>query len=253
MQEPRKILQKLGLSGSEVDVYLALTSGATRASDIVKTSGLKRPTVYYALGCLERRGLVSKTGLVGDKGFRLESANRLATIAEEIKEEAATTAVLAQAFAATLVSQKAFERPSVAFFEGKDAVKNIVMETLYCRAKSIDIVAPQKNFFWDIGRDFVERYVTLRSGRKIRTRNLWEKPVDPAVLKKYYADLSEVRILPPVMHETFSTTTFLFDDKTLYISSLKNGYCILIASQEHHDTMQAWFNGLWTHAKPQSM
>ena len=71
MQEPRKHLTDLGLSDSEVTVYLAMVSGARTARDLVKVTRLKRPTVYYALGCLERRGLTSKKGLGGDKNFSL--------------------------------------------------------------------------------------------------------------------------------------------------------------------------------------
>jgi hypothetical protein len=54
-----------------------------------------------------------------------------------------------------------------------------------------------------------------------------------------------VKILPEVMQGNFQTTIFLYDDKTLYVSSKKNSYCILITSKEHTETMQAWFDVLW--------
>ena len=83
MQEPRKNLLALGLSDSEVTVYLAMVSGARTARDLVKITGLKRPTVYYALSCLEKRGLTSKTGMTGDKSFSLEPIEKLSVIAKE--------------------------------------------------------------------------------------------------------------------------------------------------------------------------
>ena len=52
MQEPRKCLIELGLSDKEVTIYLAMISGVEVARDLIKTTGLKRPTVYYLLGCL---------------------------------------------------------------------------------------------------------------------------------------------------------------------------------------------------------
>ena len=52
MQEPRKNLLALGLSDSEVTVYLAMVSGVRNARDLVKITDLKRPTVYYAFICL---------------------------------------------------------------------------------------------------------------------------------------------------------------------------------------------------------
>ena len=93
--------------------------------------------------------------------------------------------------------------------------------------------------------DFVKLFIEERMRRNIRTKNLWEEPVDKKLVKQYYENLSEIRILPEVMAGKFKTTVFLYDDKTLYISSLRNSFCVLITSQEHHDTMQAWFDGLW--------
>ena len=82
MQEPRKILQQLGLSESEVEVYLAMLQGLISAREIIKMTRQKRPTVYYALSCLEKRGLISKTGKEGARRFALEPLERLQTIAE---------------------------------------------------------------------------------------------------------------------------------------------------------------------------
>ena len=68
-------------------------------------------------------------------------------------------------------------------------------------------------------------------------------------MRQYYEDISEVRILPKVMLRKFDTSIFIYDDKTLYVSSRKNGYAVLITSQEHADTTQAMFYGLWSASK----
>lgn len=123
------------------------------------------------------------------------------------------------------------------------------MEVLSSKKKKIESIAPDNNFFWGVGSEFVKRFVSERSRRGIVTRNLWESKVKPEVIQMYYSGPSEVRILPPSMKDKFSTVIFLYDDKTLYVSSLKNSYCVLITSQEHHDTMQAIFEGLWGASK----
>jgi hypothetical protein len=69
-------------------------------------------------------------------------------------------------------------------------------------------------------------------------------------MAQYYEGVSEVRILPKIMHGKFHTTIFIYDDKTVYVSSKKQSYCVVITSQEHADTMQAWFEGLWASSKP---
>lgn len=252
MQEPRKYLLDLGLSDSEVTVYLAMVSGTRTARDIVKTTQLKRPTVYYALGCLEKRGLTSKTGLTGDKSFSLEPVEKLSVIAKEKALEISRLQKNIDELIPTLVATSApsNQKPTVAFYEGVGAVKNAIMEMLYCKNKQINSVVPKQNFFWQIGQDFVELFIEERIKRNIKTRNLWEVSINKELVKRYYEGLSQIKILPEIMHGKFKTTTFLYDDKTLYVSSKNNSYCVLMTSKEHTNTMQAWFDGLWSVSKP---
>src|SRR3990167_9886462 len=123
MNEPRKHLMDLGLSDSEVTVYLALLSGVRTARDLVKTTRLKRPTVYYALGCLEKRGLTSKTGLAGDKSFSLEPVEKLSVIAKEKVLEVSKLQNHIDEMVPGLIGtfSPANKKPTVAFYEGVDA------------------------------------------------------------------------------------------------------------------------------------
>ncbi|MEK9131633.1 MAG: helix-turn-helix domain-containing protein [Patescibacteria group bacterium] len=252
MQEPRKHLLDLGLTDSEITVYLSMISGTRTARDLVKMTELKRPTVYYALGCLEKRGLISKTGLEGDKRFSLEPLQRLSTLAEEKASDARQLKKTVDDMVSSLESKSLSinSRPTVAFFEGRQAVKRVIMDMLYCKDLEINSVAPENNFFWQIGWEFVKLFVTERMRRGIKTKNLWDAHIDQKIIKQYYQPLSEVRILPKVMRGTFQTTVFLYDDKVLYVSSVQNSYCVLITSQEHKNTMQAWFDGLWSVSMP---
>lgn len=250
--DAKNALLELGLSDSEATLYLAMAEGAQSARELLKVTGLKRPTLYYAIGGLERRGLVSKTGLEGGKHFSLTPPSKLATLAEEKVTEAQTLQKRLGDLAAQFLKKRtSSERPSVSYFEGAAAVKATIMDMLYAKEPHINSVVPQDNFFWQIGgREFAARFVSERRKRNIHTKNLWEQNVDAKTLKEYYDGFSEVRILPSVMRGKFATSVFLYDDKTLYVSSLKNGYAVLITSQEHHDTQQAWFDGLWSASKP---
>jgi hypothetical protein len=200
---------------------------------------------------LEKRGLTSKTGLAGDKSFTLEPIEKLAVIAKEKALEFSKLQNHIDEMIPALVatSSPTNQKPTVAFYEGVDAVKNAIMEMLYCKTKRINSVVPKENFFWQIGQDFVELFIEERVKRTIKTKNLWEAPVNKALIKQYYDGYSQVKILPEIMHGKFQTTIFLYDDKTLYVSSKKNSYCVLITSKEHTDTMQAWFDGLWSISK----
>ncbi|MEY4722529.1 MAG: hypothetical protein RLZZ324_42 [Candidatus Parcubacteria bacterium] len=251
MQDPKRILSRLGLADSETAVYVAMLRGAVTARDIMKVTRQKRPTVYYAIGKLEERGLVRDTGRGGEERYAAEPPERLRTLVEGRKKELDALAQDVTALIPSLApkARAADHRPHVAFYEGVEAVKSVIMETLYCRGRHIDSIAPSDNFFWQVGHGFANAYMSERATRKIRTRNLWENPASDRVKKQHYAGLSEIRLLPAVMHGRFTTTIFLFDDKTLYISSLDNAYALLVTSREHHETMAAVFDGLWAGSK----
>jgi hypothetical protein len=91
-----------------------------------------------------------------------------------------------------------------------------------------------------------DRFVQERNRRKITTRNLWEREISKKTFKEYYEERSDVKIIPEIMHNRFETSIFIYDDKTLYISSKKNCYAILITSEEHTKTMSAIFDGIWS-------
>lgn len=252
MQEPKAILARLGLADSEIAVYTAMLRGAHTVREIMRVTRQKRPTVYYAIGKLEERGLVRDTGRGGAERYAPEPPERLSTIvATQKKELDALAADVAELVPSLAMKAKGSDkRPAVAFYEGVDAVKGVIMETLYCRDRHIDSIAPSENFFWQVGGGFADAYVGERAMRKIRTRNLWESPIKAQQQKRYYEGLSEIRVLPQAVQGKFATTVFLYDDKTLYIASLPNAYALLVTSKEHHDTMRAFFDGLWAGSTP---
>lgn len=246
MQEPRKNLLGLGLSDSEITIYLAMIAGAKTASDLTKITKMKRPTVYYALGCLEKRGLINKPNKEGDKRFLLEPLERLNAIAEEKTLESEYLKKNINDLVSSFIIENSDEqKPDVSFYEGTAAVKSVIMSMLYCKSKQILSIVPEENFFWQVSDGFVKIFVSERKRRGIKTKNLWEERTDKKIFDEYYKNVSDVRIIPDIMKGNFKSTIFLYDDKTLYVSSMKNCSCILIKSKEHHQTMQAIFDGLW--------
>ncbi len=248
MSTPQDLLKKLGLSDSEIDLYLAMLSrGAMQASELMKAVRGKRPTIYYALKQLLERGLVKNIATRGTHRFQAETPEKLLTMLAMREEELKS---LREEIRGMLPSLSASQAPNeglpvVTFYEGVNAMKQIVMETLYCRDRHIDSIAPKDNFFWQIGQTFSQKYIDERVANGITTRNLWEQPLKPEILTKSYAGRSEVRILPEKIHGKFRTTVFLYDDKVMYISSLKNAYVLLVQSPEHHEFMKAIYEVLW--------
>lgn len=248
MYEPAKILRRLGFTEAEMKVYIALSHGSNSARDIIKITRQRRPTVYYAISSLEKRGLVSRTGLEGKGGFAVEPPAQLEALVKERQIEAEKLSADIKGLIPFLENKKSAKdkKPAVAFFEGEEAVRNVVMGSLYCKDKKILSIAPKDNFFWQIGENFAADYVAERVRNRIKTQNLWEEAIDKRIYREFYKDVSEIRILPEIMRGKFTTTIFIYDDKVMYISSAVNSYAILITSKEHTETMRAMFYGLWS-------
>ena len=250
MIEPRALLAALDLTEAETEVYLAMLGGALAARDIIAVTGRSRPTVYYALSSLERRGLLSKTGLDHGSKLRLEPLKRLQTIVTQKQHQLEKTkADLEQFVGQFQMSPAGDHKPQVAFYEGVDAVKNVIMESAYCHGRSIDTLVPTTNFFWQLGEEFVGRYVKLRHDLGVSTRNLWGVPIDPKIIAALY-DKSQIRMMPGGLGDNFRSTVFMYDGSVLYISSLASGYALLVKSAEHYQMMQALYNVIWTSSKP---
>lgn len=250
MMDQKLFLAQLDLSEAEIDIYLAMVQGALAARDIVQVTGRSRPTVYYALTSLERRGFISKTGLDDDKRFRIEPLKRLKTIIESKRVDLSTLDKQADEFIAHFNrSQPGDHKPQVSFYEGVAAVRNVIMETIYCRGKHIDSLVPTNNFFWQLGSDFVQHYVAMRRKHRITTKNLWGSTIDPEQITKYY-DKAELRLLPKGMGDSFESTIFMYDNTVLYISSLSSGYGLLVQSKEHYRLMQTMYKCMWQVSKP---
>lgn len=252
MDATKNTLKKLGLSDAEIRVYDALLAhGSLSAAELTKATRGKRPTVYYAIRQLLERGLIHKLGAVGIERFQAEAPEKLLQVLALRQQELTALENEVKAIIPSLTPERAAHegKPTVLFYEGEEAMKRVIMETLYCRSGHIDSIAPADNFFWQAGEAFGGSYVAERARRKITTRNLWEKPLEPAIMLKSYKGLSQVRILPPEMRGQFRTTVFLFDESVMYISSRGSGYVLVVRSKEHHELMKAMYESLWAGAE----
>lgn len=249
MIDPRNLLSEFGFAESEIDTYLALLKGATSAREVINLTGRSRPTAYYALQALERRGLVLRTGKIDDGKYEAAPLSRLSQLLDERAEKLDDMRYGLQEFIRQHETRPQTDRkPQIAFYEGSQAVRNVIMETLYSRRRHIDSLVPSDNFFWQLGEEFVEHYVEMRHTLKISTRNLWGRSVGRDILERYY-EHAQVKMLPDGLGDQFRTTIFMYDQSVLYISSLASGYCLVVDSAEHSEMMHAIYENLWQQSK----
>lgn len=257
MELASALVRDLGLTENEARVYLeGLGAPAARVRDLVRRTGIKRPTVYHALETLVAKGIASKRTDGALLLFAMAPPERIGTLIARDADALARREAAFKALLPQLRRKGASSRPAgmeVSQYEGVAGVKTLVDEALYCRGRHWDIIAPRRNFFTDFDKGYARYFMETRKKRGIAARSLWERSetaVRSRVLSPEDLRQRQPRYLPKIMHGKFPAVVILFDDKIAMISSAKEPSGALIRSEEMHATMAALFEGLWSVSEP---
>jgi sugar-specific transcriptional regulator TrmB len=252
MDEAKRLLSSAGLAGSEIAIYRAgLSHGAMPAGEFARLTGIKRPTVYHALGLLVQKGLASKSGNGLRQAFAMAHPSALERLVDS-DLDMLTKKKEALKKLAPLLSKPSAEAGALAaeHYEGARGVIAVVDEALYCKSRKWDIIAPGKNFFSEFDPAYAERFMETRRSRGIVARSLWEDNRTRRILTDEEIRLRNPRFLPKAMHGKFSSVIILFDDKAAIIPPKDHLAAVLIRSKAVHDTFAAMFEGLYQAASP---
>ncbi len=252
MKPARKLLRDIGLTDTEVELYLNLLSRRpVGVSELVKDTGIQRTTIYHALETLMQKGFVAKRGSAARLLFSATDPSYLEKyMAQKIallkdQSDAITSLIPLLQKQGDYESGKAI----VSHFEGIEGIKMVVEEALWCKSRRWDIIAPRKNFFSEFDDAYAHYFIQTRMKNNIVARSLWEKDLSSRVLSAEEARRRNPKLLPAAMHGKFKSVVILFDDKVAMISSYKEKNAVLIQSKEFFDTMTALFEGLWISAE----
>ncbi|MFA5871799.1 MAG: helix-turn-helix domain-containing protein [Parcubacteria group bacterium] len=128
-EKAKKVLLQLGLSGSEIGIYLTLLQmGSSSVQDISRSSGINRVTIYSALTTLEKKGLVAETKKGSRRLFVAERPEELKAIVEEKEEEIQKINLdlgnlVLPVLKAIDVSQE--NKPEIRFYEGLEGIYKV--------------------------------------------------------------------------------------------------------------------------------
>lgn len=248
------ILQKIGLSDKDSEIYLAcLELGTQPASVIAKKAGLKRPTTYLILEGLLKKGLVSEYTGSNVKYFTAVSPEYLLNFVEKQRRELSSHQRELEQYLpqfASLTNPYSLN-PKVRFYEGIEGVERVMDDSLKATTPILCYSTIDSWFQRPDTRDYITWYGKQRvSEKKIPLRGII---TDNAISRKYleedYPDgdheMSHFRWLPQDV-KTFSNEINIYDNK-LSIVCLSNNELlgILIESESIAATQKAIFEVAW--------
>jgi sugar-specific transcriptional regulator TrmB len=241
-------LQFLGLEEKEAKVYLAaLELGVASIQDLADKSNIKRSTVYKILKKLEPTGLIIESIKGKRKVFIAAEPEKLE---RSIKEK---VQVLKQILPELhSLNNTGNIKPKITYYEGRDGLRQIYDLALETTTKKVDWVSPIKAIMETVGEKFLEEHIEKRMKEKywVRSIQITEQQVDtykyldPTTFDKTYR---KVKFSPPGMD--IPNTFGIWDNKVAIISTRKEGFGIIIESEDLVRTMRTFYELLWHASK----
>ena len=236
------ILQQLGFSKNEIEVYLAsLELGVASAQDIAKKASIKRTTAYSVLDSLVQRGFIGKTVQHGRTRFLVEPPEKLLFTVANIKSQ--LESLLPQLQAVYNVKRT---KPKITFFEGKGAIRNVYDDTLQEKPKEI-LEWNTDNYFKYFPKEY--NYIQKRTQLHIKARRM--APSNSIWHKKHKSldkiELAETVIIPK---EIFSPEieVNIYNNKVAFINYVEK-MSVIIESPAIAKAMRQAYELSWAGAK----
>ena len=244
-------LKQLGLSEKEAKVYLAaLELGSSSVMEISRKAGINRPTTYFQIESLMKRGLMSSVTRGKKRYFAAEPPNRLLRLLElkekEIEEQE-------ERFKKILPELQALfnmirEKPKVRFFEGIEGLKAIQEDIIKTKSKSIEEITnldeAYKVFPPHPGD---HRHKMAKKFRNIPIKTIYTSKKGPILP---YKENTKLQQFVPFEEFPFSAHLVIYGEDKTAVFSLKNRLVgVIIEDKEITSTLRYCFKLAWEGAK----
>jgi len=246
-----EILEKIGLTKSEIKVYLALLElGSTSKGLLVKKAGITSSKIYEVMDKLIKKGLASYVLKNKVKYFKAASPKRIKDYLEEKKKEIIEKEKSFEKILPFLKDKHLFlkEEIDAEIFKGWRGMETVFEDMINTLDKGeINYVfGASKGYDTKRTRSFYDKYQikTNKKGIKIKTifnedsREYFEKS---KAIKKHI----EVKYLK----QKTPTEINIYDNKVLIIILSKIPIIIMIKGEEVAASFKQYFDTMWKIAK----
>lgn len=199
------LLQQIGLSEKESEVYLALlTTGPSRITTIASIAGVKRTTVYSILESLIERGLAREE----EKGFKkyvvAESPERVGALLDQWRDN----------FFQRLPEFQALQRfgedkkDSIKYYRGLPAIKNMYADIFKSLSRKDTYLVISDTRKWiEIDSVLMNKIARQRADMELNVRIITTNSPEAKHYQKFERNFSsKMRILPPDVSYNASLT-----------------------------------------------
>lgn len=240
----REALLKIGLSGNEVDIYLALLQlGPSLVSKIVQKTGINRTNIYDRLKRLIDKGLVAYIIKSNRKYFYAAEPKRIMRYLEEKEEKIEEEKELIKEILPGLEKiRPVTKEEAVEVYEGKEGLKTILEDII--RTKQDILTYGSEGNFSRILKFYFKHYLKRLEKTGIKMKVIFnfddtKKPFEWKFAKVKYA---------PKQYKTPTETT-IYGDKVAIFLLTEESKAILIKSKTISEAYKNYFSLMWRAAR----
>jgi len=240
----KEVLLKIGLSGNEADIYLALLNiGPSLVSKIVDKTGINRTNIYDRLERLIEKGLVSYIIKNNRKYFQAAEPKRILRYLEEKEEKIREEKDSVKDILPKLERIKPKEKEEkIEVYEGKEGLKTILEEII--RTKKDVFTYGSEGNFSKILKFYFKHYLKRLEKTGIKMKVLFNYNDEN---KPFEWKFAEAKYLPKEYKTPTETT--IYGNKVAIFILKEEPKAILIQSDEISNTYKKYFDLLWRQAK----
>lgn len=233
-------LSSLGIDGKLYQAYMAaLELGEAPVYKVAQKAGLGRTTAYDLLDRLEKEGLINIVDIDNKKHVLAKDP---VVIMQQIELRRQVMGDLLPQLRS--IYNRSKSKPNIRFYEGEEGIKTVLWDTLTCRSKNLRGILAMDELSVTPGIDIYDNYINERLKKNIKLRVLRSPMKDTRdIWPASKHDDRELRYAP--QNILLSMTTYIYDDKVAFISSLKENYGMIFQSEELAQLHANLFEGIW--------
>ncbi len=243
----RNILQGIGLTKEQVEVYLAgLELGEASVQNLAKKANIKRPTTYLILDELKAKGLFSQV-LKGKKRYFLaEDPEKLFTSIKQ--KETQLKQIMPELRSLFNIDT---EKPKIRYYEGINGALSVYDDILASISNNSEILSYTgiAGLYKDFPKDFAKNFFNRRVQRQISTRIIAIDSEESREWQKHAPYEMRDIVLVPEDQSPFFGDTEIYGNKVALISYKENFMAVVIESKEIATMQRFIFELAWKNLK----
>lgn len=249
LKQIEAILEKIGLSSKETEIYLVLLElGRNNVSNITKNTSVNRTTGYVLLNNLVKKGLVQVLGKKPKLEYIIDTTDHLLEYLESKIEETIQISSDLKEFLPELKSMHySSDRPIVKYYEGIKGLKQVYEDTLTAKTDIVSMASYDE--MHETLPDYFPSYYKRRAEKNIKISGFvpnTKRARERRILND--AEKRELALLPHEEKYLFTPEIDIYDNKVM-IASWKEKLGVIIESQEISDALRVMFRLAWEEAK----